>query len=96
MTTESERKSAREVDLPTPLRQNVQEAIRRYLEDMGHSQPECLYRTLMAQVEPPLIEEVLRYTQGNQSRTAKILGMTRNTLRSKLHRYDIPVRNEKY
>lgn len=96
MTTESERKSAKEADLPTPLRQNVQEAIRRYLEDMGHSQPKCLYRTLMAQVEPPLIEEVLRYTQGNQSRTAKILGMTRNTLRSKLHRYDIPVRNGKY
>jgi Fis family transcriptional regulator len=96
MTTESARKSAKEVDLPTPLRQNVQEAIRRYLEDMGHSQPECLYRTLMAQVEPPLIEEVLRYTQGNQSRTARILGMTRNTLRSKLHRYDIPVRNGKY
>jgi len=96
MTTESARKSAKEVDLPIPLRQNVQEAIRRYLEDMGHSQPECLYRTLMAQVEPPLIEEVLRYTQGNQSRTAKILGMTRNTLRSKLHRYDIPVRNGKY
>ncbi len=96
MTTESARKSAKEVDLPTPLRQNVQEAIRRYLEDMGHSQPECLYRTLMAQVEPPLIEEVLRYTQGNQSKTAKILGMTRNTLRSKLHRYDIPVRNGKY
>lgn len=96
MTTESARKSAKEVDLPTPLRQNVQEAIRRYLQDMGHSQPECLYRTLMAQVEPPLIEEVLRYTQGNQSRTAKILGMTRNTLRSKLNRYDIPVRNGKY
>jgi Fis family transcriptional regulator len=63
---------------------------------MGHSQPECLYRTLMAEVEPPLIEEVLRYTQGNQSRTAKILGMTRNTLRTKLQRYDIPIRHGKY
>ena len=72
MTTETNRKSAREADLPIPLRQNVQESIRRYLEDMGKSQPECLYRTLMAEVEPPLIEEVLRYTQGNQSKTAKI------------------------
>jgi len=96
MTTENARKSAKEVDLPIPLRQNVQEAVRRYLEDMGHSQPECLYLTLMAEVEPPLIEEVLRYTQGNQSRTARILGMTRNTQRSKLHRYDIPVGNGKY
>lgn len=96
MTTELTKKTAKKVKLPTPLRQNVQEAIRRYLEDMGQSQPECLYRILMAQVEPPLIEEVLRFTQGNQSRTAKILGMTRNTLRTKLHQYDIPVRNGKY
>ena len=78
-----------------PLRQNVQAAIRRYLEDMGQSQPNCLYQTLLAEVEPPLLEEVLRYTRGNQSRTAKILGITRNTLRTKLHRYDILVSNGK-
>ncbi len=78
-----------------PLRQNVQAAIRRYLEDMGQSQPNCLYQTLLAEVEPPLLEEVLRYTHGNQSRTAKILGITRNTLRTKLHRYDILVTNGK-
>lgn len=89
------KKSAPEAENQITLRQNVQAAIRRYLEDMGQSQPECLYRTLMAEVEPPLIEEVLRYTQGNQSRTAKILGMTRNTLRAKLNRYDIPVTNGK-
>ena len=84
-----------EQDYSTPLRQNVQAAIRLYLEDMGQSQPNCLYQTLLAEVEPPLLEEVLRYTQGNQSRTAKILGITRNTLRTKLHRYDIPVTNGK-
>ncbi|MEE8496198.1 MAG: helix-turn-helix domain-containing protein [Xanthomonadales bacterium] len=82
-------------DYSVPLRQNVQAAIRRYLEDMGPSQPSCLYQTLLAEVEPPLLEEVLRYTHGNQSRTAKILGITRNTLRTKLHRYDIPANNGK-
>jgi Fis family transcriptional regulator len=96
MTTDRRNESAKEAGHPIPLRLNVQEAIRRYLEDMGQSQPESLYRTLMAEVEPPLIEEVLRYTQGNQSKTARILGMTRNTLRSKLNRYDIPVSNGKY
>jgi Fis family transcriptional regulator len=80
-----------EFDETTPLRQNVQHAIRRFLEDMGHCQTESLYQALMAEVEPPLIEEVLRYTHGNQSQTARILGITRNTLRTKLHRYDIPV-----
>ncbi len=95
MTTRNHRESAAEAEHPITLRDNVKEAIRRYLEDMGTSQPDCLYRTLLAEVEPPLLEEVLRYTQGNQSRTAKILGMTRNTLRSKLHRYRIAVDQEK-
>jgi len=84
---------ATEQDKPTTLRQSVQDAIRRYLEDMGQSQTECLYQTLLSEVEPPLIEEVLRYTRGNQSKTARILGITRNTLRSKLNRYDIPIIN---
>ncbi len=84
-----------EINQTTPLRQNVQQAIRRYLEDMGHCQTDSLYQTLLAEVEPPLIEEVLRYTHGNQSQTARILGITRNTLRTKLSRYDIPVTNGK-
>jgi Fis family transcriptional regulator len=93
MSTAKAKESAAEADHSTPLRKSVQTAIRHYLEDMGKSQPNGLYRTLMAEVEPPLIEEVLRYTQGNQSRTAKILGMTRNTLRTKLNRYHITVNN---
>lgn len=72
-----------------PLRKNVKMAIRRYLEDMGECQPDNLYRTLMAEVEPPLIQEVLKHTGGNQSRAAGILGMTRNTLRKKLNQYQI-------
>jgi Fis family transcriptional regulator len=91
MTTRKQRGAAADPDHPIPLRQNVRKAIRRYLEDMGTSQPDSLYQTLLAEVEPPLLEEVLRYTRGNQSRTAKILGMTRNTLRSKLNRYRITI-----
>lgn len=75
-----------------PLREHVQENIRRYLEDMGSTEPENLYRKLLAEIEPPLITEVLRHTGGNQSRTARILGMTRNTLRQKIRRYSIKTR----
>ena len=89
-------KMTRETEPTTPLRKNVQHAIRRYLEDMGQCQTESLYQTLLAEVEPPLIEEVLRYTHGNQSQTARILGITRNTLRAKLSCYDIPVTNGKH
>lgn len=75
----------------SPLRKSVQSAVRRYLRDMGNTQPEDLHQFLLSEVEPPLIEEVLAQTGGNQSRAAKILGMTRNTLRSKLKRYKISV-----
>jgi Fis family transcriptional regulator len=80
---------------PPTLRETVQTSIRNYLEDMGDSQAEDLYQILLSEVEPPLIEEVLRFTRYNQSRTARILGITRNTLRAKLLRYDIPVTNGK-
>ncbi len=75
-----------------PLRAYVQKTIRRYLEDMGSTEPEHVHRKLQSDIEPPLIEEVLRFTGGNQSRAARILGMTRNTLRSKLRRYSIKTR----
>jgi Fis family transcriptional regulator len=77
---------------PKPLREHVQQTIRRYLQDMGSTEPEHVHRKLLDEIEPPLIEEVLRYANGNQSRSARILGMTRNTLRSKLRRYSIKTR----
>ena len=74
---------------PKPLRNHVQKAIRHYLADMGATEPENLYRRLLDEIEPPLLSETLRYTGGNQSRAARILGITRNTLREKVRRYGI-------
>lgn len=75
-----------------PLRTHVKKAIRHYLRDMGTTEPENLYRKLLAEIEPPLIQETLAHTEGNQSRAARILGLTRNTLRDKIRRYDIKCR----
>ena len=72
-----------------PLRQHVQNTISRYLQDMGNTVPENLYQLLLAEIEPPLIEEVLKCTGGNQSKAADMLGITRNTLRTKMQRYAI-------
>jgi len=72
-----------------PLRKHVQITVSRYLQDMGSTVPENLYQMLMAEIEPPLIEEILKRTGGNQSRAAGMLGITRNTLRSKMQRYSI-------
>lgn len=75
-----------------PLRKHVQNTVSRYLRDMGKTVPENLYQILLSEVEPPLIEETLKYTGGNQSRAASMLGITRNTLRTKMRRYSIEAR----
>ena len=78
-----------------PLRQHVQDTISRYLKDMGNTVPENLYQILLSEIEPPLIEEILKCTGGNQSRAADMLGITRNTLRTKMQRYSINARASK-
>ena len=46
---------------------------------------------VIAEVEKPLLEVVLKRTGGNQLRAARILGINRNTLRKKIRELDIPV-----
>lgn len=43
-----------------------------------------LYDTVIAEVERPLIEIMLKLYEGNQKKTAEVLGMNRNTLRKKI------------
>ncbi len=67
-----------------PLRDCVARAVRRYLVDLdGHGESD-LFRLVMAEVEGPLIAEVMRHCDDNQTRAAEILGLTRATLRKKL------------
>jgi two-component system nitrogen regulation response regulator GlnG len=50
-----------------------------------------LYRYALQAVEKPLIETVLQETGGNQVAAAKVLGINRNTLRSRIRRLGIRV-----
>jgi len=50
-----------------------------------------LYKFLLNVIEKPLIENVLRKTEGNQLRAAKILGINRNTLHAKIEKLKINV-----
>ena len=54
-----------------------------------------LYKFLLNVIEKPLIENVLRKTDGNQLKTAKILGINRNTLHSKIEKLKINIRDFK-
>ena len=48
-----------------------------------------VYALVMGEVEPELLIATMKYTNNNQSRAAKILGLNRATLRKKLLKYKI-------
>lgn len=73
----------------TPLRDHVHVAVTQYLSELDDQLPTSLYQTVIQEVERPLLEVVLAKTQGNQSKSAKILGLNRGTLRKKLELYGL-------
>jgi Fis family transcriptional regulator len=81
---------ALESALQPALRECVARAVRRYLHDMNGDLPDGLYELVLAEVEAPLLREVMIWADGNQSRAAAALGINRATLRKKLaaHRID--------
>ena len=50
---------------------------------------ETAFELVMAEVEAPLMESVMAYTQGNQTKASIVLGLNRGTLRKKLKMYGL-------
>lgn len=69
----------------------VRHAVETYLEDLEGDAPVRLYEMVLAEVERPLLETVLRHTDRNQSQAALCLGMTRATLRKKIRCHGLDV-----
>jgi nitrogen regulation protein NR(I) len=67
----------------------LEEKLKRYLKDMTKVSHFKLYETVLSEVEKALITIVLKETNGNQLKTAKALGINRNTLRTKIRQYRI-------
>ena len=70
-----------------PLTESVDHALQGYFSQLGNTAPSGVYDMVMAEVEVPMLKCVLKYTRGNQSKAAKILGLSRGTLRKKLKIY---------
>ncbi len=51
-----------------------------------------LYNIVLEQVERPLLEIALRAHNGNQVKTAQMLGINRNTLKKKIDNYKLRVK----
>ena len=66
------------------IEESVRSTLETYFRDLRGAEPHSMYDMIVATVERPLLEEVLRQADGNQSRAAEWLGINRNTLRRKL------------
>ncbi len=72
---------------PQPLGNAVQKAVANYLQQLNGQEVNDLYELVLSELERPLLEEVMKYTRGNQTRAANLMGINRGTLRKKLKQY---------
>ena len=72
-----------------PLSKCVEDALRAYLKTTDGHDVNDLHRFVIGEVERPLFQTVLRHVDGNRSRAAKLLGLTRATLRKRLRDYGL-------
>lgn len=69
------------------LRASVETALANYFTQLDGQPVTNLYDLVLAEVEVPLLESVLKITRNNQTRCAQMLGLNRGTLRKKLKKY---------
>ena len=73
-----------------PLKDEVRKAMRRYFNQLDEkNMPINVYELVLKEVEPPLLKSVMKFANNNQSKAARILGINRTTLRTKLKKYNI-------
>lgn len=70
-----------------PLQKMMSKHINQYLADMKGQDINCLYDMVMEQIEPPLLQAVMEHCRYNQSQAAKVLGISRGTIRTKLKKH---------
>ena len=70
-----------------PLRTYVEDAVNAYFGDLDGQPVNDVYEMVLGEVEPPLLRAVLKQTRNNQSQAARMLGLSRGTLRKKLKTY---------
>ena len=77
---------------PKELSELVERHLAIHFASFGRELPPSgLYDRIIRQIELPLITAALTATRGNQIRAAELLGLNRNTLRSRIRDLDIQV-----
>ena len=69
------------------LQELVYGLVTRFLAENKSKSINYLYDMILCEVEPPLLQAVMEKRRGNQLQAAKMLGISRGTIRKKLQRY---------
>jgi Fis family transcriptional regulator len=69
------------------LQDIIYNLVNRFLSENKASSINDLYDMILQEVEPPLLQAVMEKKRGNQLQAAKLLGISRGTIRKKLQRY---------
>ena len=72
-----------------PIRRSITSAIELYLGDMNGHDVTDLYHVVLSEVEPAILDVVMKHVEGNQTEAAEVLGVSRGTLRKKLKLYGL-------
>ena len=71
------------------LRDSVTIAMRKYLKELDGQMATDVYPMVLAEIEAPLLAEIMEYTRNNQTKASIMLGLNRGTLRKKLKQYKL-------
>jgi len=71
------------------LRDAVTIAMQHYLEQLDGQLATDVYPMVLAEIEAPLLTEIMKYTRNNQTKASIMLGLNRGTLRKKLKQYKL-------
>ena len=75
--------------ITTNLAEAVEQSVDQYLKILDNPDTANLYELVLEQMEEPLLKRVLKYVRNNQVRAAKLLGISRGTLRKKMKKYGL-------
>lgn len=71
------------------LRDCVEQSMDNYFKHLDGQPVTDVYEMVLAEVEAPMLEIVMKHTRHNQTKAAQVLGLNRGTLRKKLKQYGL-------
>ncbi|MDP5008550.1 MAG: Fis family transcriptional regulator [Glaciimonas sp.] len=71
------------------IQEVVKHSLEKYFHDLGEQAPSNVYDMVIATVEKPMLEAIMKRAEGNQSYAAEMMGVNRNTLRKKLQQHGL-------